>query len=102
MKQTDFMWETDVGDHGAGRVERNTVVSTMILLRVRNCRQQKTRMMHLVVERKTGLQKKNTVLEVTQDIVRRAGELRFALNAIYLNQAFYDLRVLFVSNQDGL
>ena len=69
------MWETDVDDLGAGHVERNTVVSIMILSQVRNCRQQKTHMMHLVVERRMDLQKKDIVLEVTQDIVRRAGDL---------------------------
>lgn len=68
----DFMWGVDVGEHGAGTVERNTALSTTTLLQGSSALGQKISMASAVAPRK-DLRKKTTVAEDTVVIVRRGG-----------------------------
>ena len=68
----DFTWGVDVGEHGAGTVERNTALSTTTLLQGSSAPGQKTSMTSAVAPRK-DLRKKTTVAEDTVVIVRRGG-----------------------------
>ena len=58
---------------GAGHVERNIVVSIIILPRVKNYLQQKTVMMLLAVNKKKVLRKKTIAAVVIRAIVHRDG-----------------------------
>ena len=60
-------------NHGAGHVERNIVVSIIILPRVKNYLQQKTVMMLLAVNKKKVLRKKTIAAVVIRAIVHRDG-----------------------------
>lgn len=73
MIRTDFTWDSDVENRGAGLVGRNTVANTTILPQVRSCQQQKTITMDLAVGTKRDSRKKTTVPEDIQDIVGNAG-----------------------------